>query len=324
MRAWRCAAFGEYQQLSLATIARPAPAPGEVAVTVHAIAPGFPDMLMVQGLYQLKPPLPFTPCADFSGVVSAVGEGVSTFKPGDRVMGVVRFGAAAETLTVKASDLLPLPARFEFADGAAYLVAYKTAYVALVVRGGLKAGETLLVHGSAGGVGLAAVELGKHLGATVIALASSDEKRAVVKAKGADHVLDAREPRFRDAVKALTNGRGADVIYDPVGAEVFDESLHCIAVFGRLLVVGFAGGRIPQLPVNLALLKQIAIVGVRAGEYGRQFPAGGAAVNQALLQLAEAGHCTPHIHAAYGFEDLIHVFDRIAAREVIGRVVMHW
>ncbi len=324
MRAWRCHGFGDYHALAVESLPVPQAAAGEVRVAVRAIAPGFPDMLMVQGLYQLKPPLPFTPCADFSGVVVEVGAGVAQFKPGDRVMGVVRFGAAADFLTVKASDLLPLPARFDFASGAAYLVAYKTAYVALVVRGGLKAGETLLVHGAAGGVGLAAVELGKHLGATVIALASSAEKRAVVAAKGADHVLDAREPRFREAVKALTGGRGADVIYDPVGADVFDESLHCIAVFGRLLVVGFAAGRIPQLPVNLALLKQISIVGVRAGEYGRQFPAGGQAVNQALVALAEAGHLMPHIHRHYGFDDLVRVLDSIAAREVIGRVVMHW
>ena len=210
MRAWRCHAFGDYRALAVESVPVPQPAAGEVRVVVRAIAPGFPDMLMVQGLYQLKPPLPFTPCADFSGVVAEVGEGVTHFQPGDRVMGVVRFGAAADFLTVKASDLLPLPARFDFASGAAYLVAYKTAYVALVVRGALKAGETLLVHGAAGGVGLAAVALGKHLGATVIALASSEEKRAVVKAKGADHVLDAREPRFREAVKALTGGRGPE------------------------------------------------------------------------------------------------------------------
>lgn len=322
MRAWRCRAFGDYHTLTLEHIACPAPGPGEVQVRVRAIAPGFPDMLMVQGLYQLKPPLPFTPCADFSGEVLALGAGVTTPAVGSRVMGVVRYGAAAEVLVVKATEALPLPSRFDYAAGAAYLIAFKTAYVALVVRGGLKPGDTLLVHGAAGGVGLAAVALGRHLGATVIATASTAEKRAVVAGNGAHHVLEANQPRLREAVKALTDGRGADVIYDPVGGDAFDESLHCIAPFGRLLVVGFAGGRIPQLPVNLVLIKQISIIGVRAGEYGRQYPEGGAAVNAALYSLAESGALTPHLHARHAFDELITVFDRIAAREVIGRVVI--
>lgn len=322
MRAWRCAAFGDYHQLRIEDVAMPRPGPGEALVAVRAFAPGFPDMLMVQGLYQLKPQLPFIPCAEFSGEVVAVGEAVSHPRIGERVMGVARFGAAAEYIAWKATELLPLPHPFDFASGAAYLVAAKTAYVGLVVRGALAVGETLLVHGAAGGVGLAAVELGKRLGATVIATASGEEKMTVVKANGADHVIDARAGGFREAVKALTNGRGADVIYDPVGGDVFDESLHCIAPFGRLLVVGFASGRIPSAPINLALIKQIAIVGVRAGEYGRVNPTGGATVNAALHALAESGELHPYVHARHPFEALPQVFDDIAERRVIGRSVV--
>ena len=194
--------------------------------------------------------------------------------------------------------------------------------MALVVRGALQAGDTLLVHGAAGGVGLAAVDLGLHLGARVIATASGAEKMAVVRAKGAHHVLDAGGAGFRAAVKALTGGRGADVIYDPVGGDVFDESLHCIAPFGRMLVIGFASGRIPTASMNYALIKQISLIGVRAGEYGRLDPAGGARVNAALLAAAQAGQLTPHVHARLGFTQLPQAFDEIASRRVIGRVVV--
>jgi NADPH2:quinone reductase len=321
-RAWRCHAFGDYHALAVETLPRPVPREGELLVDVRAFAPGFPDMLMTQGLYQLKPALPFTPCAEFSGVVAGIGPGASGFVMGQRVMGVVRFGAAAGALTVPATDCLPLPECMDFAQGAAFLIAAKTAYVGLVVRGSLQRGETLLVHGASGGVGLAAVELGKRLGATVIAAASGPEKLAAVAAKGADHLIDYRDGGFRDRVKTLTDGRGVDVVYDPIGGDVFDESLHCIATFGRLLVIGFASGRIPQAPVNYALIKQIAIVGVRAGEYGRQNPQGGAAVNAALLELARRGELTAHVHARYGFERLIDAFDDIAGRRVIGRLVV--
>ena len=322
MRAWRVQTLGDYHALTLETQPTPRPLPGEALVAIRAFAPGFPDMLMIQGLYQLKPTLPFTPCSEFCGVVSAVGEGVLQFTPGDSVMGMARFGAAAQFITWRASELLPLPAAFDFAHGAAYLVAYKTAYVALVVRGALQAGDTLLVHGAAGGVGLAAVDLGLHLGARVIATASGAEKMAVVRAKGAHHVLDARGAGFREAVKALTGGRGADVIYDPVGGDVFDESLRCIAPFGRMLVIGFASGRIPTASMNYALIKQISLIGVRAGEYGRLDPAGGARVNAALLAAAQAGQLTPHVHARFSFTQLPQAFDEIAGRRVIGRVVV--
>lgn len=322
-RAYRCHHFGDYHALTIEEIPEPALAPNEILLDVHAAAVAFHEMLMVQGLYQLKPSLPFTPGSECSGVVREVGAAVTRFKRGDRVIAAVRHGAHAKCLVVAEVHCLPLPRTFDDAQGASFLTAYKTAYVALVSRGALAAEETLLVHGASGGVGLAAVELGKHLGARVIATASTDEKLAVAAAKGADHLikLDATG-EFREQVKALTGGRGADVIFDPVGGDVFDQSMRCIATFGRLLVIGFAAGRIPSVAVNHVLIKQVSIIGVRAGEYGRQNPVGGAQVNQALLELANAGHLTPHLHAHLPFEQLVEAFDTIAARQVIGRVVL--
>ncbi|MGE0485697.1 MAG: NADPH:quinone oxidoreductase family protein [Gammaproteobacteria bacterium] len=321
-RAWRCHAFGDYHDLSLESVPLAPPGTGEVTVAVRAFAPGFPDMLMVQGLYQLKPPLPFTPCAEFAGEVVAVGADVKQFAIGDRVMGSVRYGAAATQVVAGAAHCLPLPAAFDWAEGAAFHVAYRTAWVGLVVRGALAAGETVLVHGAGGGVGLAAVDLARHLGARVIAMASSADKLEVARAHGAEHGLLYGDGRFREAVKDLTGGRGADVVYDPVGGDVFDESTHCIAPFGRLLVIGFAGGRIPSIKVNHVLIKQYAVIGVRAGEHGRIDPAAGAAVTTALGELAASGAVRPHVCARLPFAALREAYDRIAARAVIGRIVV--
>lgn len=321
-RAWRCQAFGDYHDLDLQSVPVAEPGEGELAVAVRAFAPGFPDILMVQGLYQLKPPLPFTPCAEFAGVVKAVGQGVTGYAVGQSVIGSVRFGAAAERVNASAANCLPLPPTFDFAVGAAFLTAYKTAYVALVSRGNLREGETLLVHGAGGGVGLAAVELGHVLGARVIAMASGAEKLEIARSKGADELIDYRDGRFRERVKDLTGGRGADVIYDPIGGDVFDESRRCIAPFGRLLVIGFTSGRIPEVPVNHILIKQYAVIGVRAGEFGRVDPAAGAAVNEALRELAEAGRLRPHVCARLPFEGLVDAYEHIESRRVTGRVVV--
>ncbi len=320
-RAWRCHAFGDYHDLVMAQVASRAPESGEILVRNRAFAVGFPDMLMVQGLYQYKPPLPFTPGAEFAGDVLAVGEGVERFKPGDRVMGTIRAGAAAAQVVTAERDCMKLPDNFDYAHGAAFIIGYKTAYVGLVVRGGLQAGETVLVHGAAGGVGLAAVELSHALGARVIGMAAGAAKLELVASKGAATVIDYAAGGFRQAVKACTDGRGADVVFDPIGGDVFDESLHCIAPFGRMLVIGFASGRIPTATVNHALLKQYAIIGVRAGEYGRVYPAGGRAVNAALEQWAASGKLLPHVHARLPFENLLPALDTIAARRVMGRVV---
>ena len=218
--------------------------------------------------------------------------------------------------------LLPMPATYSFEEGAAFLVGYSTAYVALVRRGRLAAGEVLLVHGAAGGVGLAAVELGKHLGARVIAVVSSAEKAAAAREAGADDTIDTASGRLRDAVRELTDGRGADVIYDPVGGDAFDESLRCIAWGGRLLVIGFASGRIPALPANLALLKGCSVIGVRAGEFARRDPERGAENYRDLLRLAEAGALRPRVYRTLPLADFEAAMALVTERQVIGKVVI--
>ena len=320
-RAWRCHAFGDYHDLAIAPAASRAPGADEILVHNRAFAVGFPDLLMVQGLYQLKPSLPFVPCAEFAGEVLAVGAAVTRFAPGDKVMGSMRFGAAAERIVATAGDCMRLPAGFDYAHGAGFTIAYKTAYVGLVTRGDLQRNETVLVHGAAGGVGLAAVELAAALGARVIAMAKGQAKLELARAKGAHAVLDYADGGFRERVKALTDGRGVDMVYDPIGGDVFDESLHCVAPLGRVLVIGFASGRIPSMMVNHALLKQYAVIGVRAGEYGRVYPQGGREVHAALEGWAARGRLAPHVHARLRFEELLTGFDAIAARQVMGRVV---
>ncbi|UKK85443.1 NADPH:quinone oxidoreductase family protein [Sphingopyxis sp. BSN-002] len=300
----------------------PEPGPGEVRVRVRAAAVNFPDLLMTGGGYQLKPDLPFVSGLEFAGEVDAVGEGVAGWRAGDAVVGGNRFGAMAEYTLVPAGALRPKPDALGWEEAAAYPVAYLTAYVALVRCGKIEAGETLLVHGAAGGVGLATVDLAKALGAKVIAAASSAAKRdAIVKFYGPDAVI-AAEPGFREEVKALTGGKGADVIFDPVGGDVFDESTRCIAFGGRLLVIGFASGRIPKVSVNMPLIKGFSVVGVRAGEYGRRFPDRGAENVAAIDALAAEGRIRPHVHAALDLADWREAFAMLERREVIGKVVL--
>lgn len=299
----------------------PVPKPGEVRVAIKAASLNFPDLLMTEGKYQLKPELPFTLGMELAGVVDAVGEGVTELKPGDEVAGGSRIGAFSEYIVLSAAGLRKKPAALTFAEASAYGAAYLTAYVSLVLRGNLQPGETLLVHGASGGVGLAAVEVGKLLGATVIATSASDEKLKVVKARGADHVINVTRG-FREEVKALTGGRGADVIYDPVGGDVFDESVRCIAFDGRLLVIGFTSGRIPTISVNMPLIKGFSVVGVRAGEYGRQFPERGRQNLEAIWKWAEEGRVKPCIHAEIPLADWRRAFDMMRSREVVGKVVL--
>lgn len=299
----------------------PEPKPGEVRVAVKAASLNFPDLLMTEGKYQLKPELPFTLGMELAGVVDAVGEGVTAFKPGDDVAGGSRIGAFSEYIVLPAAGLRKKPAALTFAEASAYGAAYLTAYVSLAIRGALQPGETLLVHGASGGVGMAAVEVGKLLGATVIATSASDEKLKTVKARGADHVINVTRG-FREEVKALTGGRGADVIYDPVGGDVFDESVRCIAFDGRLLVIGFTSGRIPTVSVNMPLIKGFSVVGVRAGEYGRQFPEKGRQNLDAIWKWAEEGRVKPCIHAEVPLADWRRAFDMMRSREVVGKVVL--
>ncbi len=297
----------------------PAPGQGEVKIRLRAASVNFPDILMVQGKYQHKPELPFSPGMEGAGYVVAVGEGVDAFKPGDKVI-TSRLGCFAEDIVAPRSFVYPLPVPFDYAQGAAFPAAYLTAYVALVRRGRLQLGETLLVHGAAGGVGLAAVDVGKLLGARVIATASTAEKRAFLKAYGADYVLP--PSGFRETVKELTDGKGADVIYDPVGGDVFDESVRSIAFDGRLLVIGFTSGRIPSVAANMPLIKGFSVVGVRAGEYGRRFPEKGAENIRAIHAWASAGKLRPHVCATFPLERAREALAMLQERKVVGKVVL--
>ncbi len=300
----------------------PEPGPGEVRVRVRAAGVNFPDLLMTRGGYQLKPDLPFVPGLEFAGEVDAIGAGVEGWAIGDAVVGGNRFGAMAEYCTVPARALRRKPAALSMEQAAAYGVAYLTAYVALVRCGRVAAGDWVLVHGAAGGVGLATVDLARALGARVIAAASSAAKRAAIAEISAPDAVIAADPGFREAVKALTGGRGADVIFDPVGGDVFDESTRCIAFDGRLLVVGFASGRIPEVSVNMPLIKGFSVVGVRAGEYGRRFPERGAENLAAIDALAAEGRIRPHVHAVLDLADWRDGFAMLERREAVGKVIL--
>ncbi len=282
----------------------------------------FPDLLMVRGDYQLRPELPFTPGMEGDGRILECGPGVTGWRPGERAIVRLRPGTFAEEVAAPADRLIRVPDGMDDADAACFTVAFRPAYHALVDRGRLAAGEVLLVHGAAGGVGLAAVELGRELGAEVIATAAGPDKLAVAAAKGAAHTIDYRSGEFREAVLALTDGRGADVVFDPVGGDVFDQSLRCIAWGGRLLVVGFASGRIPVAPANYPLLKGAEIVGVRAGEHSRRDPAANRRNVEHLSALAEAGRIRPHISHRLPLAKAGEALRLLAERRVIGRAVL--
>jgi NADPH2:quinone reductase len=311
-----------YAGCAVREVATPKPGKGEVLVRVKAASVNFPDLLMTRGEYQFKPPLPFTPGLDLSGEIAELGEGVSGWKVGDAVVGGARLGGFAEYAVLSAEALKPKPERLTFAQAAAYGAAYLTAYVALVRRAQLQPGEWVLVHGAAGGVGLAAVDLAKVLGAKVIAASASDEKLKVIAEEYAPDATINVTGGFRERVKEITGGRGADVIYDPVGGDVFDESTRCIAFGGRILSIGFTSGRLPVLPVNIALIKGFSVIGVRAGEYGRQFPQKGRENHEAIWKLAEDGKVQPRVDAEYALADWRAAFDSLADRRVIGKTVV--
>jgi NADPH2:quinone reductase len=324
-RAWICSELrDDFSGLRLQTQPSQPCGPGEVRVRVHAAALNFPDLLMTQGKYQHRPPLPFVAGMECAGEVIEVGMDVAWPAVGDAVCFGAHAGAFTEELVAPASTLRPLPKGFDMAEGAAYSVAALTAWVSLMRRGALQPGETLLVHGASGGTGLAAVQLGRHLGATVIATGSSARKLEAARAEGATHtlVVEPGAKGLSDAVKALTGGRGADVIFDPVGGDLFDASMHCTAWGGRLLVVGFASGRIASVPSNLPLIKGFAVVGVRAGEYGRRDPERGVQNRQAVETLAAMGLFRPHIGARFSFEQLPEAYRAMAERRVAGKIVI--
>jgi NADPH:quinone reductase len=316
-----CRELGPPERLRLETFAARPLQPGEVRVAVHAAGINFPDILMAAGEYQLKPDLPFTPGVEAAGEVTEVADGVAGVAAGDRVIVKMRHGAYADEAVVAPTQLIPLPRAFDYAEGATFLAAHGTAYHALIDRSQVRPGEVLLVHGAGGGVGLAAVEMGKMLGATVIAAASSEEKLGVARAKGADHlVLYGREP-FREAVKCITDGRGADVVFDPVGGAIFEESLRCIAWGARILVIGFTGG-IGLARTNLLLIKGASVLGVRAGEAVRKNPALGEVRQKALTEWAEAGKIRPHISHRLPLENYAQAMQLLIDRKAIGRVAL--
>ncbi len=321
MRAFQCIEITEdLSGADVREIPTPKPRAGEVLVKIKAASVNFPDILQCQGLYQHKPPLPFVPGMEMAGVVEELGEGVTNLKVGDEVMGGARPGGFAEYGIMNAQMARKKPEKLTLAEAAAYPTAYLTAYVALVRRARLEEGETLLVHGAAGGVGLAAVDLGKQMGAKVIATASLPEKRAFLEQYGADLVLP--PSGFREAVKEFTGGKGANVIYDPVGGDVFDESVRCIAFDGRILSIGFTSGRLPEVAVNLILIKGFTVMGVRAGEYGRQFPAKGRENREAIAKLAAEGKLRPHVYAEVPLAQTKEAFAMLSDRKVIGKVIV--
>ena len=322
MKAVICKAWGTPEDLAIEDIASPSVGKGHVKVAVHACGLNFADTLMIAGQYQVKPPFPFTPGFEAAGTVIELGEGVNHLELGDRVIAFSDYGGYAEEVVVQAMSCIPIPDIMPFVDAAAFLVAYGTSHLALDHRGKLQAGETLLVHGAAGGVGLTAVEIGKQMGATVIATASTPEKLAIAQQYGADHLINYREENFKDRVKEITDGKGADVIYDPVGGDVFDQSLRCINWEGRLLVIGFASGRIPSAPANLTLVKNCSVVGVFWGAYARKQPHTLLQSLQTLLGWYSEGKLKPHISATYPLEQVAEAMNSLIKRKSTGKVVL--
>jgi NADPH:quinone reductase len=320
MRAIVCRELSaDIATLTLEDVTLPPPGPGQVRVRMRAAAVNFPDILTVQGKYQHKPALPFTPGVEGAGEVIAVGDGVAHVRVGERVI-VGGIGCFAQEAQVAAAQLRAIPGGVGYDVAAGFTAAYLTAYVALVRRAAIEAGEWLLVHGAAGGVGLAAVDLGHTLGARVIATASSEDKRDFLKTYGADHVLPSSS--FREAVKELTGGEGANVVYDPVGGDVFDESTRCIAFDGRLLVVGFTSGRIPTVAANIPLIKGFSVMGLRAGEYGRRFPERGRENLAALDAMLAEGRLHPHVCAKFPLERTIDAMRMLEERKAVGKVIV--
>ncbi|MEZ5657360.1 MAG: NADPH:quinone oxidoreductase family protein [Burkholderiaceae bacterium] len=322
MKALMCNAHGLPDTLVYEEVADPVPGDGEVIIDMKAAGVNFPDVLIIQNKYQFKPELPFSPGAELAGVVSAVGAGVGRVKVGDRVIGSSGHGAFAEKVRVNARKVIPMPDGLDFETAAAFTLTYGTSYHALVDRAQLKAGETLLVLGAAGGVGLAAIEIGKAVGARVIAAASSDEKLAVCREHGADACINYSTEDLRPAIKAATEGKGPDVVYDPVGGELAEPVFRSIGWRGRYLVIGFAGGEIPRLPWNLALLKGASIVGVFWGDYTVREPEHFAADLKTMFGMIREGKLRPHISARYPLAQGAQALNDMMNRKVTGKVII--
>jgi NADPH2:quinone reductase len=322
MKAWQVNEWCEPEQMSFADTDIPAPGSGEVRIRNRAAALNFFDILLVQGKYQVRPPFPFTPGNEAAGTIDAVGEGVEGFKVGDRVQAMVSSGGYAEYSIASAAKVFLIPDSMSYEEGAAMPVVYQTSYLALKVRAQLRAGEWLLVHAAAGGVGSSAMQIGKAMGARVIATVGSDEKIDFCLSQGADHAINYSESDWPDKVKKITEGRGADVIYDPVGGDAFDLSTKCIASEGRLLVIGFAGGRIPSVAANRILLKNMSVVGCYWGGHVERHPEFLMEAHRDLMAMYEAGQIKPVVSKSYSLAEAPLAMRDLAERKTIGKAVL--
>ena len=323
MKAILCTRFGGPDDLEFKELPDPSAGSGEVVVAVRSAALNFFDTLLIAGKYQFKPPFPFSPASEFAGVIESVGAGVTSLKPGDRVLGYGGHGAARQKVVISAQRIVKIPDNLDFDRAAGLTVIYGTTLHALKDRAHLKSGETLAVLGASGGTGLAAIELGKLMGARVIACASSDDKLAFCRERGADEGINYAKEDLKEALRRVTGGKGADVIYDPVGGACAEAALRSIAWAGRFLVIGFAAGEIPKIPLNLALLKGCDIVGVFWGSFIERDPAGQRANMADLVRWAAEGKLSAHVHATYPLEQTPEALKAIAARNVMGKVILH-
>ncbi|NKB32363.1 MAG: zinc-binding dehydrogenase [Pseudomonadales bacterium] len=322
MKAVRCSAHGPPENLTLEEIDAPVAGENEAIVEVYAASLNFPDGLQIQGKYQFQPPMPFTPGSEVGGIIKSVGPELEGFAAGDRVMATPGLGGLAEEVTVKAAGLRKIPDSMDFRTAASFAMVYTTSYYALKQRANLQPGETLLVLGASGGVGLTAVELGKLMGARVIAAASSDEKLEFVNQLEPDALINYADGDLKEKVKALTDDRGADVIYDPVGGDLFDQCCRCINWNGRLLVIGFTSGRIPEYKANLALLKGSSMVGVFLGRFRKEEPAEYEKNFQELLEMYDQGKLRPLITESFPLEEYVAAFNVFTERKVMGKVTL--
>jgi len=322
LKAVLCKAFGPPESLVLEDVADPVVGPKDVLVDIRSVALNFPDVLMIAGKYQMRPPFPFPPGGEVAGTVVAAGADVTELAPGDRVFGGVGPGGVAERIAVPAGRLYRMPESMSFAQACGISTTYGTSYYALRDRAALRPGENLLVLGAAGGVGISAVQLGKAMGARVIAAASTAEKLEAARASGADETIDYSDGQLKEKVKALTGGKGADVIYDPVGGDLFDQCMRCINWYGRVLVIGFAAGDIPKVPINLILLKSCQVVGVFYGAWSMRSPARHREMFLEILQLFEKGGINPLVGRSYPLENYAQALRDLSERRAIGKVVL--
>ncbi len=322
MKTMLCKEFGPPESMVLEDVPSPTAGPGQIVVDVKACGVNFPDVLIIQDKYQFKPSLPFAPGGEISGVVKELGEGVTGLSVGDRVLASTGFGGFAEELAIPAAAAIPIPDSMDFPTAAAFLMTYGTSYYALKDRAHIQPGESLVVLGAAGGVGLAAVELGKAMGAKVIAAASSEEKLAVCREHGADETIDYSKDSLKDRMKELTGGKGADVVYDPVGGEYSESAIRATAWEGRFLVIGFAAGDIPRIPLNLTLLKSCQIVGVFWGAFVGRFPEENSQNTRDLFDLFEKGTIKPYVSSSYPLDRAAEALNEIGGRRAKGKIVV--